>query len=141
MIYLEYELYKAKYLDALEVLNEYLSEKERIITKTMPNAIRYDKDITTTGVPDETPLESYIIELEKSQIDKKLAIWRDIVEGRKRLLECKREELMQSQALCDKVYRMKYFDGYGINKIAKILHYSRAQIYRIYGDISKKCKT
>jgi len=141
MIYLEYELYKAKYLDALEVLNEYLSEKERIITKTMPNAIRYDKDITTTGVPDETPLESYIIELEKSQIDKKLAIWRDIVEGRKRLLECKREELMQSQALCDKVYRMKYFDGYGINKIASILHYSRAQIYRIYGDISKKCKT
>ena len=141
MIYLEYELYKAKYLDALEVYNEHLSEKERIITKTMPNAIRYDKDITTTGVPDETPLESYIIELEKSQIDKKLAIWRDIVEGRKRLLECKREELMQSQALCDKVYRMKYFDGYGINKIAKILHYSRAQIYRIYGDISKKCKT
>lgn len=140
MVYLDYEIYKTKYLDLQEQFNEILLEKEFLITKTMPKAIRYDKDITTTGVPDDNPLETYVEKLEDSKIDERLDMIRGLIDDRKRLLELKEIELRASQDLYDKVYRMKYLDGYGINRIAKILHYSRAQIYRIYGEINKKCK-
>ena len=140
MVFLEYEQYKAKYLDALGIYNEILMEKERIMTKTMPSAIRYDKDITTTGVPEDNPLESYVMELEKLKIDERLEQVKSIVDDRLKLLNYKKDELMMSQDIHDKVYRMKFIEGYGINRIAKVLHYSRAQIYRIYGEINRKCK-
>ena len=139
MIYIEYEQYKCKYLDLQEQFNHFLTEKERILTKTFPNAIRYDKEKTSSS-NDGNPLEDYVVELEEAKIDESLDRIRQLIDDRKRLLDLKEQELRMSQDLYDKVYRMRFLDGYGINKVAKILHYSRAQIYRINDQICKKIK-
>lgn len=138
MIYLEYESYKRKYLDLQEQFNHFLLEKERILTKTLPKAIRYDKDLTTTGVPDDNPLESYVMELERSKVDIHLDQIRGILEDRKMLLDAKEKELRASHNQYDRVYTMRYLDGLGIKRICIDMNYSRAQVYRILDEIKKK---
>lgn len=138
MIYIEYEAYRCKYLDLQEQFNHFLTEKERILTKTLPNAIRYDKDKTSSSL-DGNPLEDYVIELEESKVDESLDRIRQLLEDRERLLQLKERELRMSQDVYDRIYRMKYLDCMGINKIAKIMHYSRSQVYRILENIKKRC--
>lgn len=138
MIYIEYEQYRCKYLDLQEQFNHFLTEKERILTKTLPNAIRYDKDKTSSSL-DGNPLEDYVIELEESKVDESLDRIRQLLEDRERLLQLKERELRMSQDVYDRIYRMKYLDCMGINKIAKIMHYSRSQVYRILENIKKRC--
>lgn len=138
MIYIEYEAYRCKYLDLQEQFNHFLTEKERILTKTLPNAIRYDKDKTSSSL-DGNPLEDYVIELEESKVDESLDRIRQLLEDRERLLHLKEKELRMSQDVYDRIYRMKYLDCMGINKIAKIMHYSRSQVYRILENIKKRC--
>lgn len=138
MIYIEYEQYRCKYLDLQEQFNHFLTEKERILTKTLPNAIRYDKDKTSVSM-DGNPLEDYVIELEESKVDESLDRIRQLLEDRERLLHLKEKELRMSQDAYDRIYRMKYLDCMGINKIAKIMHYSRSQVYRILETIKKRC--
>lgn len=138
MIYIEYEQYRCKYLDLQEQFNHFLTEKERILTKTLPNAIRYDKDKTSSSL-DGNPLEDYVIELEESKVDESLDRIRQLLEDRERLLHLKEKELRMSQDAYDRIYRMKYLDCMGINKIAKIMHYSRSQVYRILENIKKRC--
>lgn len=138
MIYPEYELYKSKYLNLQEQFNMVLTEKERLITKLLPNATTYDKD-NGSGAPSDNPLEDYVISLEEEMIDAKLDRLRPLLEDRKTLLESKEQELRVSGDCHDKIYRMKYLDGYGINRIAKIMHYSKSQVYRILEKIDKRC--
>ena len=138
MIYIEYEQYRCKYLDLQEQFNHFLTEKERILTKTLPNAIRYDKDKTSSSL-DGNPLEDYVIELEESKVDESLDRIRQLLEDRERLLQLKEKELRMSQDVYDRIYRMKYLDCMGTNKIAKIMHYSRSQVYRILENIKKRC--
>jgi len=136
--YLEYEQYKAKYLDVVEIFNELLTEKTGIIGKVLPKAITYDKDITTTGVPDDNPLESYVMELEKSKVDIRLDQTRKILEDRKMLLDFKEQELRRSQETYDRIYCMRFLDGLGAGHIAGVMHFSKSQVYRIIDQIEKK---
>ena len=140
MVYLDYEIYKTKYLDLQEQFNEILLEKEFLITKTMPKAIRYDKDITTTGVPDDNPLETYVEKLEDSKIDERLDMIRGLIDDRKRLLDLKEIELRASQDKFDKLYVYRFLNGYGIGRICKLMCYSRSQVYKMLNIIQKKCK-
>ena len=92
MIYIEYEQYRATYLRLQEAFNHYLTEKERLITRTLPNAVRYDKDITSKGTPDTNPLESYVISLEETKVDENLGRIRSLLDDRKRLLDLKEQD-------------------------------------------------
>ena len=139
MIYIEYESYRLKYLELQEQFNRILTEKERLFTKTLPNAIRYDKEHVQCS-PDTNTLEEYVINLDEKKIDESLARLRQLLEDRGKLLELKEQELRKSQDKDDRVYCLKYLDGYGINKICKIMSYSRSQIYKILNRISKRCK-
>ena len=62
--YLEYECIKAKFVDLQEQFAKVLLEKERLFTRTLPSAIRYDKD-KVQCMPDDNPLERYTTELNK----------------------------------------------------------------------------
>ena len=138
MIYLDYEECKIKYAQLQIQFNQVLTEKERLFTRTLPNAIRYDKDHVQSS-PDSNVLEDYVVALEESKIDESLGRLRQLLEDRERLLELKEKELRKSRDKDDKIYRFRFLDGYGINKIARTLNYSKSQVYRILSQIEKRC--
>ena len=138
MVYPEYEEYKRKYQYFLNRFNQILSRKEDMLMKTLPSAIRYDKDHVQSS-PSSNVLDEYVIALDESQIDSELAKVKELIEDRGRLLDLKEKQLRDSAEINDKIYVMKYLDGYGIGKISKILNYSRSQVYRVLDKIQKRC--
>ena len=138
MVYPEYEEYKRKYQFFLNRFNQILSKKEDMLMKTLPSAIRYDKDHVQSS-PSSNVLDEYVIALDESQIDSELSKVKELIEDRGRLLDLKEKQLRDSGEINDRIYVMKYLDGYGIGKIAKVLNYSRSQVYRVLDKISKRC--
>lgn len=137
MIYLEYERYKAKYLEAQRWLNDVLTEQERLFTKTLPNAIRYDKVNVQVSVGTNN-IEEYIIAMQEKGIDKRLEECKKILDDRSKLLKMKEEELRKSPDTIDKLYYFKFVDGLSPNQIAKTLNYSKAQVYRMLNQIKSE---
>ena len=138
MIYLEYEAYRVKFLDLQEQFNHFLTEKERLFTRAMPNAIRYDKEHVQSS-NDSNPLEEYAIALDEQKIDENLSRLRQLLEDREKLLNMKEMELRKSQDKFDRIYVNRFLDGYGINRLARSHNYSKSQVYRILGQIQKRC--
>jgi hypothetical protein len=139
MVYLEYERYKARFYAAQKMFEDALLEKERLFTKTQPNAITYDRDPVQTS-PNPNILDDYVIALETERIDERLEPYRVLLKDRECLLDLKERELRKSPDRYDKIYVCKYLDGMSTNRITKALNYSRAQVYRILKQISKKIK-
>lgn len=130
MIYTEYELCKFKYMELQKRFDAVLTEKERLFTKTQPNAITYDKDHVQMS-HDGNVLEDYVIALETGEIDKKIDNLRGLLDDRGKLLRLKEEELRKSQIREDKIYVMRFLDGMNVGLIAKRLNYSNSQVNRI----------
>ena len=142
MVYQIYEEYKWNFLVAQERFMEMLTEKERIFTKTQPNAIRYDKEKIQTS-PDGNILEEYVIEMERKRINERLAELRLIMSDREGLLRLKEYELKTSKDIDDQIYCLKYLENKKVEKIAKFLGYSESQIYRRLEKIdafAKRCE-
>ena len=137
MIYLDYVKYKASFEMLQERFNEILTEKERLFTKTQPNAIRYDKEQIQCSV-DGNILEDYVISMDEKRIDEQLNRLRIILLDREKLLEIKEKELRKSHCSDDRVYLLRYIDGLSINKIATAMCYSKRQVYRVLNKIDKK---
>ena len=135
--YIDFERFKAKYAAAQEHFAEILLEKERLFTKTLPNAITYDKDLVDHSV-DGNPLERYVLSLEEENIDSKLAKYRQFFADWDILMEHKERELRNSKALIDRIYVCRYLDGYGIRRISRELHFSQSQVYRKIQKIEKE---
>ena len=129
MIYTEYELCKFKYMELQKKFDAVLTEKERLFTKTQPNAITYDKDHVQMS-HDGNVLEDYVIALETGEIDKKIDNLRGLLDDRGKLLRLKEEELRKSQIREDKIYVMRFLEGMNIGEIAKNLNFSRQEIHR-----------
>ena len=138
--YIDYERCKARYEEIQEQFVRILLEKERLITRTMPSAIRYDKDKVQNTI-DDNPLEDYVISAEEKNLDKKIQRWRKHLDNWRVLMEVKECELRKSTVLIDRVYVMRYLDGYGVNKVCKILHYEKSRIYQILQGIEDNLKS
>lgn len=136
--YLEYEQTKDNLERAKKLFAKAILEKERLITKTMPSAITYDKD-TVMSSRDDNPLESYIISSETKHVDELIAKYRQSLSDWSVLLEYQEKELRKSKDKYDIIYTMKCIDGMGINKIARIMNYSKSQVYRILKQIYRRC--
>ena len=139
MIYPEYERCKAKYYAAQERFEAVLTEQERLFTKTLPKAITYDRDRVQTS-PSDTVLINYVIAKDDKGIDNQLKKVKRIMLDRKKLLEVKEEELRKSPDVNDRVYVMRCLDGYGVNRIARILNYSKSHVYRIIEGFERKSR-
>lgn len=139
MVYLEYERIKERYHTAQERFETILTEQERLLTKTLPSAITYDRDKVQTS-PSDTILINYVIAKDERHIDDQLRKAKRLMMERKKLLDVKEEELRKSMDKYDRVYTLKYLDGYGVNRIARILCYSKKQIYRMVADISENSR-
>ncbi len=138
--YLEYECIKAKFVDLQEQFAKVLLEKERLFTRTLPSAIRYDKDKVQTTV-DGNPLEDFVISAEEKRLDAKIKRLRHHLSDWGVLLSVKEVALRKSTLLTDRIYVMRYLDGYGVNKMCKILHYEKSRIYQILQGIEDNLKS
>ena len=137
-LYLEYERIKTKYTALQEQFAKILLEKERLYTKTLPSAIRYDKEKVMSTI-DGNPLEEFVINVEDKALDEKIARFRELLTDWAVLLETKERELRRSKDIFNKIYVLKYLDNYSVSRIAKILHYDRTQIYRKLKQMWKRC--
>lgn len=137
-LYLEYERIKTKYTALQEQFAKILLEKERLYTKTLPSAIRYDKEKVMSTI-DGNPLEEFVINVEDKALDEKIARFRELLTDWVVLLETKERELRRSKDIFNKIYVLKYLDNYSVSRIAKVLHYDRTQIYRKLKQMWKRC--
>ena len=138
VIYLEYESFRLKFHQIQERFDEALTEKEKLITKAMPSATRYDKESVKCN-SNGNPNEDYVIALEEKKIDEKISRLRRELEKREKLLEMKEKELRKSQEIHDKIYLLKKVDGKSIDDVAFMLNYSRSWTYKMWHQIQKRC--
>ena len=110
-LYLEYERIKNKYAAVQEQFAQALMEKERLFTRTLPSAIRYDKDKVQNSV-DDNPLEDFVISAEEKELDGKISRFRTLLDDWRVLLEVKEAELRKSKDIFNIIYVMRYIDGY-----------------------------
>lgn len=139
MVYVEYEIYKSRFRTAQMWFDDALLEKERLFTKTQPSAITYDRDIVQSS-PSGDILDNYVISLEEKKINDKIEPFRQMLIDRERLLIIKEAELRRSPDKYDKIYVMKYLEGWSIGRICKQMNYSRSQVYKILDSITKKIR-
>lgn len=139
MVYPEFESCLIRYRSIQDHFFDVLMEKERLLTKLLPNATTFDKD-KVQGTPSNNPLEDYIMECDEKQIDEQIEKYKVLIIDVERLVKSKEKELRLSQDKFDKIYRMRFLDGMGIAKICKAMNYSRPQIYRYLKTIEKNRK-
>ncbi len=137
--YTDYESYLVRYEHIQVQFVRVLLEKEKLLTKTLPSAIRYDKDKVQNTI-DDNPLEDYVISVEEKELDIKIARLRRHLDDWRVLMDVKEGELRKSQVLIDRVYVMRYLDGLSVNKICRILHYEKTRIYELLTEIAKNGK-
>lgn len=136
MIYHEYADLRKKYIDTQRKYEEILTEKENLFARTLPSAIKYDKDKVQSSSYKNT-YDEYLIKKEEKRIDERLEEARLILECRRELLEAKKEELQQSSKIEDTLYLMRYVENEKIRDIADKIGYSESQIHRILKKIRK----
>ena len=137
--YTDYESYLVRYEHIQVQFVRVLLEKEKLLTRTLPSAIRYNKDKVQNTI-DDNPLEDYVISVEEKELDIKIARLRRHLDDWRVLMDVKEGELRKSQVLIDRVYVMKYLDGLSVNKICRILHYEKTRIYELLTEIAKNGK-
>lgn len=138
-VYIAYEEYKNKYLDAQKQFNKILQEKEDIFAKTQPKSPKWDK-IDSSNVTEHNNFDNYLISKESKKIDERLVEIKSILDDRERLLKLKEKELMESREQIDKIYKLKYIRQFNINEIIKNVNYSKSQVYRLLDIIKRVVK-
>ena len=138
-LYIQYERFKNRYLDAQRMYDTILSEKEELFAKTQPKTVAYDKE-KISGGHGKDAFEQYIIDLERKKITQRLNEIKSLMDDRGHLLELKEEELRQSKDLYDRIYSLRYLDHRKPEMIAHNIGYSVSQIYRILTTIDERCE-
>lgn len=138
-VYIAYEEYKNKYLDAQKQFDKILQEKEDIFAKTQPKSPKWDK-IDSSNVTEHNNFDNYLISKESKKIDERLVEIKSILDDRERLLKLKEKELMESREQIDKIYKLKYIRQFNINEIIKNVNYSKSQVYRLLDIIKRVVK-
>lgn len=137
--FIEYERCKAMYAKLQEAFARALMEKERLFTRTLPSAIRYDQDKVQSTI-DGNPLEDFVISLEDKELEERISSYRQHLKDWGMLLDIKEKELRQSRILLDRVYVCRYLDGLSIKRMCGVLNYSRPQVYRKLSQLNKKLR-
>lgn len=139
MIYLEYEAARKRYQEALNGVNRVLDEADELFSMTQPKGVKTDSE-RVSGGKQENVFEAYLIEKERRCIDQRLIEAKSLLEERKYILKLKEQELRTSKDVNDRIYKYKYLDGLKGWQVAKMIGYSKSQIYRILSMMGQEIK-
>lgn len=129
-IYLSYCEFKAKYIAAQRKYDAILQEKEYLFAKTQPKSPKFDKNSINSS-NNLNVFDEYLIAIERKHINSRLEEIRSILADRERLLKLKEQELTASNNIMDRIYKYRYLDNLSVGKIARLVSYSKSQVYRI----------
>lgn len=139
MLYVDYEMFKRRYIETQRKFDAILSEKEELFARTQPKAVRFDKDRVLTSIKGNV-FEDYVTAKEERQLDERLREVKALLDDRARLLKLKEQELRSSKEILDKIYCAAYIDRVRVFRIARRLNYSERQIYRFLSEIDERLK-
>lgn len=132
MYYLEHNKRYCDYLQAQRDLNEVLEEYMIVFQRTQPKG-NYSERIS--GSP-KNKTEEYVIELDRRQLNRRIADAKLIIQAKKDLLDMAEEQLRKSKDIYDLIYTKKFVDRKRPKDIYRELdlmgmNYSRSHIYEI----------
>ena len=132
MYYLEHNKRYCDYLQAQSDLNEVLEEYMIVFQRTQPKG-NYSERIS--GSP-KNKTEEYVIELDRRQLNRRIADAKLIIQAKKDLLDMAEEQLRKSKDIYDIIYTKKFVDKKRPKDIYRELdlmgmNYSRSHIYEI----------
>ncbi len=133
-MYMEYAECRKKYREALSLYEDILQEKEKLFARTQPKSVKYDQERVSGGTPSSV-FDEYVVMLEKSRINERLAEAKDVLEERKNLMDHQEWMLRRSSDIVDRIFCMRILDRWRIRRISKATNYSEPQIYRILREI------
>ena len=139
MVFLDYQRLYDRFLSSQEGYNALLDEKEALFIMTQPKAVDFEKDRVQNNTPHDT-FASYLIRKEKSHIEERIEEARALMVEREALLKLKHRELYESRDKLDRVYRFRFIDNMTVKRIARYMHYSKAQVYRMIETIQGEIK-
>ena len=139
MVYIEYEIFRIKYLDSQQAYDEILTEKEELFAKTQPKSVKFDQERVGGSMTDSS-FDDYLIQKERKKIDLRLSEAKTIMEEREELLHIKEQELRNSNEVIDRLYCLRILDRQKMARIARTINYSESHIYRLMGEIFKTMK-
>ena len=130
VLYLEYETFKRRLTDTQNMLDEILCEREELFAKTQPKSFDYTVERVEGGEA-RNKFDEYLIAKEAKQIDERLEEAKALLEDRRQMLFEKEQELRQSRDVYDRIYRMRFVDRLKVQRIASMVGYSEASVYRL----------
>lgn len=131
-MYLEHNKRWCEYIQAQNDLREVLDEYEMIFQRTQPK-VNYSERVS--GTP-RNKTEEYVIELERRDLNRRIADATAIIQAKKDLLDMAEEELRKSRDIYDLIYLKKWVE----HKRPKVIYreldlmgisYSTSHIYEI----------
>lgn len=134
-----YDRARAKYITAQNTYRAAVDKKELLFQRTQPQAIEIKPD-KIMGSGDSNPLEAYMIAKDQLQIDTVITEAWELLRERERILAVAERDLRGSVGLWDRIYTARYLDGIEVEHIARRLHYSKSQVYRILETIAEKMR-
>lgn len=137
MYYLEYEEFKKKYQKVQDKYNKLLDKYETIFNITQPKSTDYSKE-KTNGGKTGNPFDTYLIQEESGNIKRKLREALELLNGRKILLEQKKEDLKNSNNEYDKVYYNRVLLNKTATQISYLIPCDRKTVYRYMDIIGQK---
>ncbi len=135
--YLDYEGSRAVYMGWLDAYKQAVAEKDKLLTRAMGGAIRYDTP-SVQNAARESPMEQYVATLETKGIDKQIEHTKGMLDKWRDVLEVQEAELRRSHDMHDKVYICRYIDGMSVRQIGRKLSYSKSQVFRIDQEIQER---
>lgn len=134
-----YDRARAKYITAQNTYRAAVDKKELLFQRTQPQAIEIKPD-KIMGSGDSNPLEQYMIAKDQLQIDTVITEAWELLRERERILAVAERDLRGSVGLWDRIYTARYLDGIEVEHIARRIHYSKSQVYRILETIAEKMR-
>lgn len=131
-MYLEHNKRWCEYIQAQNDLREVLDEYEMIFQRTQPK-VNFSERVS--GTP-RNKTEEYVIELERRDLNRRIADATAIIQAKKDLLDMAEEELRKSRDIYDLIYLKKWVE----HKRPKVIYreldlmgisYSTSHIYEI----------
>lgn len=136
-LFIEYELLKRECKLAKREYDKALEKKAEYYYSVLPGASDTSKELIKIECTNDKFL-NYTIRIQ--EIDSEIDVRKNLYGNLSYRLKLKEIELRNSKELLDKIYTYRYLDRYKVNKIARLVEYSRAQLYRKLDEIDKKVK-